>query len=176
MATESSLSSRPEEPAPVAEHQSEGLDDAKGKGHPQLRHWMSWILPLLAIGLPLVGFVVVASIPGAKLAFGGGTRSLGRGDFLIPVLILCLEAIRCWWAEVECGTMLAASRVFLSAACLFAVVIALYAFAVAANTSVTADSTKSIIVITAACFTTGLVSGTIAVAMSRPRASKADSE
>jgi hypothetical protein len=132
--------------------------------HQQLiRHWLPWLIPLLAVALPLLGFVVAASIPAAALRMGEASTSLGRGDFLIPVLILCLEAIRRWVFEVKCGKILGRVGACASALCVAAVIICLYAFSAATSQLVTGDSIRSITVITWACFTVGAGTGTIAV-------------
>jgi hypothetical protein len=137
--------------------------------HPFL-HWLPWLLPLLAIALPMVVFSVAASVPVAKLRWGEAATSIGRGDFLIPVLILCLEALRHWWTETKCGRMLKIIRLIFSILCSGAVIIGFAAFVVASSETVTAASTRSIEVITLGCFTVSLVAGTIAVAMSTPKA------
>ena len=137
--------------------------------HPFL-HWLPWLLPLLAIALPMVAFIVVASIPVAGLRWGDTPTAIGRGDFLIPVLILCLEALRCWWVETKCGWKLGIIRLVSSFLCLSAAVISLFAFAVALSDPVTTASIRSIEVITLGCLTVSVVAGTIAVAVSTPQA------
>jgi hypothetical protein len=138
--------------------------------HETIRHWVPWLIPLLAVALPLLGFVVAASIPAAALRSGEASTSLGRGDFLIPVLILCLEAIRRWLFEVKCGKIMRRVGACASALCMAAVVVCLYAFSAASSQPVTADSIKSISLITWACFTVGLVTGTMALVASTPKA------
>lgn len=138
--------------------------------HESIQHWVPWLIPLLAVALPLLGFVVAASIPAAALRSGEASTSLGRGDFLIPVLILCLEAIRRWLFEVKCGKILGRVGACASVLCLAAVVVCLYSFSAASSQVVTADSIKSVSMITWACFTVGLVTGTMAVVASTPKA------
>jgi hypothetical protein len=138
--------------------------------HGLLRHWMPWLIPLLAIFLPMLYFIVAGSIPAAAWRWGEAPTSLGRGDFLIPVLILCLEAMRRWWSEVKCGWKMGIVRVISSGLCLGAVIVCSDSFSVAASHPVTAASTKSVSVITWACFAVGFFSGTIAVWVSAPRA------
>jgi membrane protease YdiL (CAAX protease family) len=142
----------------------------KKQDHRLILHWLPWVLPLLAIALPMLGFVVAASIPVFALRWGETSTALGRGDFLIPVLILCLEAIRHWWAEVKCGWRMGTVRVFFSALCLGAVIICSDSFSVASSHAVTPASTKSVTMITLACFTIGLLAGTMAVLASTPKA------
>lgn len=146
---------------------------AQRSEHRLIRHWMPWLIPLLAIALPMLYFIVAGSIPDAAWRWGEAPTSLGRGDFLIPVLILCLEAIRHWWAEVKCGWKMGIVRVFSSALALGAVVVCSDSFSVAASHAVTAATTKSVIVITWACFAVGFFAGTIAVWASTPEAGKA---
>jgi hypothetical protein len=98
---------------------------ATGTQRQLIRHWLPWLIPLLAVALPLLGFVVAASIPAAALRSGEASTSLGRGDFLIPVLILCLEAIRRWLFEVKCGKILGGVGAFSSVLCVAAVVVCL---------------------------------------------------
>jgi hypothetical protein len=160
-------------PIPGPQGEAAGVNaPAAAADHPEhrlLRHWMPWLIPLLAIALPLLYFIVAASIPEAAWRWGEASTSLGRGDFLIPVLILCLEAIRHWWSEVKCGWKMGIVRVISSALCLGAVVVCLDSFSVAASHAVTADSTKSVAVITWGCFAVGFLSGTIAVWVSGPK-------
>jgi hypothetical protein len=137
-----------------------------------LRHWMPWLIPLLAIGLPMLFFILAGSIPVAAWRWGEAPTSLGRGDFLIPVLILCLEAIRHWWYEVTCGRLMGIVGLVGCVLCLAAAAVCAFSFAVASSHPVTADSTKSIIVITWACFAVGLFSGTIGLWVSTPKAGK----
>lgn len=54
--------------------------------------------------------------------------------------------------------------------CVIAVASAAFAFAAVADSSLPRSQLGPVIVITLACFTTGLVSGTIAVAVSHPKA------
>jgi len=137
-----------------------------------VRHWMPWLIPLLAIALPMLYFIVAASIPAAAWRWGEASTSVGRGDFLIPVLILCLEAMRRWWYEVNCGWTMGIVRITSSVLCLGSVVVCLDSFSVAASHVVTAHSTKSVAVITLGCFAVGFLSGTIAVWVSAPEAGR----
>ena len=142
--------------------------EARQVKHPFL-HWLPWLLPLLAIALPVVVFSVVASVPAAALRWGDASTAIGRGDFLIPVLILCLEALRHWWTETKCDWKLRIVRLISSFLCSGAVIIGLTAFVVALSDEVTPASTRSVEVITLGCFTVSLVAGTIAVAVSMPK-------
>src|ERR1022692_2859126 len=131
--------------------------------HQLARHWIPWLIPLLAIGLPILGFLVADSVPSARLNWYEVDTSVGRGDFLIPVVILCLEAGRRWWFDTTCGAKLGAVRALGTILCGGAVVIDLYSVAIAASDVVTKDSKRSITEITLWRFTAAILSGTIAV-------------
>lgn len=161
-------------PHPTGEPEGTSASSAAAQQSEYLlvRHWMPWLIPLLAIAFPMLYFIVAGSIPDAAWRWGEAPTSLGRGDFLIPVLILCLEAIRRWWSEVTCGWKMGIVRLFSTALCAGAVIVCSDSFSVAASHPVTAHSTKSVIVITWACFAVGLFAGTIAVWASVPEAGK----
>jgi cobalamin synthase len=150
---------------------------AEASDHWRTRHWMPWLLPLLAIALPVLAFVVVASIPVFAMRWGEAATSLGRGDFLIPVLILCLEACRRWGFEVSWEDKKRAAKWCSMAACGFAGCVCLLAFMYASSLPVTPVShqvtpagAKSMTAVTLVSFTVGLILGTIAVAVSVPDA------
>ena len=140
----------------------------------KVKHWLPWVLPLLAVGLPLLGFSVAASIPDFALRAGGAGTSLGRGDFLIPVLILCMEAIRRWLFEVKGGPVLSFFGVVASLICVLAVAVCMYAFADATSLPTpTTDSARSVDAITWFCLAAGVITGTMAVIATRPKSKQA---
>jgi uncharacterized membrane protein len=107
--------------------------------------------------------LVVYSIPKDSLAWHAVSISIERGDFLIPVLILCLDAIRRWWFDVRCGRVLSAIRIVATILCVFAAIVCLVATTAAANEAVTSASGRSITVITWWCLAVGFTFGTLAV-------------
>jgi hypothetical protein len=144
-------------------------EEAKSSDHRLARHWISWLIPLLAIVLPVLGFLVAASIPNDSLTWKEVDISTGRGDFIIPAVILCLEAIRRWWFDMKCGVLLEIVRLLGTILCGGAVVVGLYSVAVAASDVVTSHTLRSITVITWSTFTAAFLWGTIAVVASMPR-------
>lgn len=134
-----------------------------------LMHWLSWVLPLLAVLLPLLGFVVAASIPVDTMRWGEARTALGRGDFLIPVLLVCIDAVWRWCVEVKCGWRLGLVGVFSCALCVAAGIVCLYSFSVASSLPVTAASTDSVTLITLTALIVGGASGVVAVAASVPK-------
>jgi hypothetical protein len=134
-------------------------------------HWLTWVITLSAIGLPILVLLVVDSIPNASVTWNEVAVSARRGDFLIAVLILCLEAIRRWWRDVDCDRwFLRAARLTATVLCTVAAVVLLTATATAASVAVTAKSGDAIEVITVACFYTAFMFGSLAVGVRRMQA------
>ena len=131
-------------------------------------HWLSWILPLLAVLLPILGFVVAASIPVDTLRWGEARTALGRGDFLIPVLLVCIDAVWRWCVDVKCGWRMGVLGVISCALCVAVGVVCLYSFSVASSLPVTTASTDSVTLITLTALVVGAIAGMIAVAVSAP--------
>jgi len=131
-------------------------------------HWIGWLLTLAAVALPVVVLLAADSIPRATLAWHYVALSVQRGDFLIPVLILCAEGIRRWWREVNCKTAaLRFIRFLATAVCGACIVICLISTAIATSLNVTADIGKSVTTITGVCFVAALAFGTSAVIFGR---------
>jgi hypothetical protein len=136
-----------------------------------LSHWLSWALPVVAVVLPIFCFSVSASIPAASLTWGEGQTALGRGDFLIPVLILCGDAMLRWFFAVKYSRRwLVTVGVVCCLVCFLAVVTCLIAFTVATSSLITPASTKAEASITWMCFLLGGFSGLVAAVMSAPKA------
>jgi hypothetical protein len=134
-------------------------------------HWVTWLITLCAILLPIVVLLVANSIPKATLTWTEVNVSIQRGDFLIPVLILCLEATRRWWRDVQCGLLLGVIRLVATVLCGAAVVVCLIATTTAATVAVTSETGRSIAVITGSCFVVALAFGTLAVVVSKGKVS-----
>jgi hypothetical protein len=133
-----------------------------------VRHWLPWALPVLAILLPLACFAMAASVHNSTWTWGPDGTSVGRGDLLIPALIVCAEALRRWWFEVRGGPIVWTLALAFTLVCGTAVIMCLVAFAEAANNPVAEHGSWIIGVVTWASFTAGLVAGTIAVALTIP--------
>jgi hypothetical protein len=134
-------------------------------------HWVTWMITLAAIVLPVVVLLVSDSIPKAAVTWTEVNVALQRGDFLIPVLILCLEAIRRWWRDVECGFVLGVIRLVATGLCGAAVVVCLIATTTAATVAVTSQTGRSIAAITGSCFVVAVAFGTLAVMVSKGKVS-----
>jgi hypothetical protein len=60
-------------------------------------HWISWWVALAAIGIPVFVLLAWKSIGEGSLVWSGVASASERGDFLVPVVILCIESLRRWW-------------------------------------------------------------------------------
>jgi hypothetical protein len=145
-------------------------NDDETADHWRTRHWMPWVLPLLAILLPVLEFVVTASIAAYAMRWGGTRAALGRGDFLIPVLILCLEAFRRWWLEVKWDGWKRTAKWWFMTLCGTTGFVCYVAFQDASSHPVTPATTRSITAVTLGCLIVSLVLGTWAVVVSTPDA------
>jgi hypothetical protein len=136
-----------------------------------LSHWLSWALPLAAVVLPLFCFFVVVLAQAYKLGLGEGNVALGRGDFLIPVLILCVDAMLRWFFDVKYGRRwMVAIGVVCCLLCFLVALICGIAFVVATSSSVTDTSTKAEALITWTCFAVGGLAGLVAAVVTAPEA------
>lgn len=148
----------------AAEAQSEPATTPRTHGA-AASQWPHWLITFVAIALPILVVLVRYSVPEFALTWHQVNVAIERGDFLVPVLILCLESIRCWCSEVT-GTRrwTRVSRLICSAWCGFAAVTCLIAMTYAASVgAVTANIGHSIEVITGSSFFTAAVLGTVAV-------------
>jgi hypothetical protein len=126
--------------------------------------WLIWLIAIVAIGLPMIVLVCVSSIPVGRLDFGDLRTALGRGEFLVPVLIMHAETVRRWTREVPCPNLY--WREGQVVACLVCVLAALVCFAatvIAAVDPVTRASSRSLETITLYGLFAALVFGTVAV-------------
>lgn len=133
--------------------------------------WFVWLLALAAIALPVVVLLCVGSIPLDRVTWVDVGTAARRGDFLVPVLILCAEAIRRWCREVKCGHFLIIVRIFAVGMCGLAGAICFSATVIAANVEVTRAVGDSLVTITWSCLVAASVFGTWAVAVSGGEAS-----
>jgi hypothetical protein len=128
--------------------------------------WFVWLLALAAIALPVVVLLCVGSIPLDRVTWVDVGTAAKRGDFLVPVLILCAETIRRWCREVKCGHFLIVVRIFAVGMCGLAGAICFSATVIAANVEVTRAGGDSLVTITWWCLVAAFVFGTWAVAVS----------
>jgi hypothetical protein len=94
-----------------------GKDKTAWPSHRIARHWLPWILPLLAIALPLLCSIVAASMDARTWTAQSAAASSGRGDLLIPALIVCAESIRRWSYDVTGGWVVATFAIFAILTC-----------------------------------------------------------
>ena len=131
--------------------------------------WFVWLLALAAIILPAIVLLCVGSIPLDRVTTGDLSTAARRGDFLVPVLILCVETIRRWCRDVHCGRILRYVRITAVAACGLAGSICFSATVIATKTEITPAVGESLTTITWWCLVTALLFGTWGVAASRKK-------
>ncbi len=61
--------------------------------HPMLRHWLPWLLPNAAIGLAVLS-LLFAQV--RKNEWDLIAQAVQRGDFFIPIIIICADAFLRW--------------------------------------------------------------------------------
>jgi hypothetical protein len=148
-------------------------------------HWASWFVALSAIAVPAFVLIAWYSMAKAGLAWSGVDVATRRGDFLVPVLILCVESVRRWWSLDHqtqsrrlklkiAGHTVAMSLVRRSAmtGSFVAAVLCFIATVYAASQPVTSPSGFSIIVITVTCMAAGFTFGTLVLPFADPRTNK----
>jgi hypothetical protein len=129
--------------------------------------WFVWLLAIGAIAIPVIVLVCVSSIPRDTLAWHAVSVSMQRGDFLVPVMLLCAETIRRWWREVKAGrAILRYVRTVATLACGTAAFICVVAMTTAATIPITPRTGNSIAEITAGGLMVALLLGTAAVSAS----------
>jgi len=151
--------------APVS---SSTVAPAAGKpwpSHRVARHWLPWVLALMAIGLPLACSIVAASMNAGTWTLQSAAASSGRGDLLIPGLILCAESLRRWSSEVKGGYMVGVFAIFAILVCAFAVIVSLIAFA---DATMHPSAGSIVNTVTWGSFAAGFITGTIAVVLTKP--------
>ena len=126
--------------------------------------WLEWFLPVLAIALPAFILIVIPYALKHITTWGEVDLSAQRGDYLIPVLILCAETVRRWCREVKCrGRLLRTVRFTAVSVCAFALVVCFASAIVAVEFTPTPASGRSLVTITAWCLIPSFVFGTFAV-------------
>jgi hypothetical protein len=121
--------------------------------------WFVWLLALTSLAVPTIVLVCVDSIPKDALAWHLVGVSVDRGDFLIPGMALCLEAIRRWWRDVSPGQM-KALRLLSTVSCAAASLVCVIATTTAASLPITSQAGSSIATITCSCLVVGVSFGT----------------
>jgi hypothetical protein len=123
-----------------------------------------YTIALSAIVLPALVLLCVSSIPAGRFDLTALRTAAGRGEFLIPVFILCAETIRCWTFEAKPATSVGRSlRNMLCAACIVTGVVCFTATVTAAALTVTASTSRSLELITIYGMGIATVCGFIAV-------------
>lgn len=126
-------------------------------------HWFIWVLALAALAVPVIVLLCVDSIPKDTFAWHDVAVSIDRGDFLIPVMALCVETVRRWWREVEAQRSFKAVRILATFACSAAGLVCVIATTTAASVALSVDTGRSITMITGACLVPAVAFGTLAV-------------
>jgi hypothetical protein len=116
--------------------------------------------------VPAIVLVCVDSIPKDALAWHLVAVSVDRGDFLIPAMALCVEAVRRWWRDVD-PLRMKAFRLLSTVSCATASLICVIATTTAASLPLTSQAGSSIATITGSCVVVGTSFGTAAVTASR---------
>jgi hypothetical protein len=132
--------------------------------HRVARHWLPWVLPLLAIGLPLLCSIVAASMTAGRWTLQSAAASSGHGDLLIPALIICAESLRRWSYDVKGGYVVGVFAIFAILVCATAAIVCLIAFA---DTGIR-SSGYIVNTVTWTSFFSGFVTGTIGVWLATP--------
>lgn len=128
---------------------------------------------LAAIAVPVIVLLCADSIPKDNISWGDVEISMQRGDFLVPVMLLCVETIRRWWRDVECGRFLKFIRYVATALCMAAVTVCLIATTTAVELQqLSPASGKSLTTITVACLVISISFGTLAVAAATGKVSE----
>ena len=127
--------------------------------------WLEWFLPVLAIALPAFFLILIPFIQKHITTWGEVDLSAQRGDYLIPVLILCAETVRRWCRVVKCrGRLMRTVRFTAVSVCAIALVVCFASAVVAVEFSPTPASGRSLVTITSWCLIPSFVFGTFAVA------------
>jgi len=132
-------------------------------------HWLPWLLPIGAILLPLAFLAIIGTArdPGG-VSMNLAARASDRGDFLIPVAIICAEGCRRWWdtsfsrwiTAAFCGTCAWASA--------FLALIAIAVFMLVASNPPTRGYADIANAFTWGPLMFGLIAGTITVRQTQP--------
>ena len=127
---------------------------------------LEWLLPILAIVLPATFLILIPFVQKNIVTWSNVSLSAKRGDYLIPVLILCAETVRRWCREVSCrGRILQVVRFVAVSMCTVALLISFASSVALTEFTLTPASGRSIVTITAWCLIPSFVFGTIAVVL-----------
>jgi len=144
--------------------QRRAAGESHAHAHSNGDNWWSWLITFLAIALPVLVLMGWFSIADFRVNGHYADAAIQRGDLLIPVLILCLEAVRRWCWEVKGGARwLKISRVVAPIWCGFAAFACAVGFFYATVEKASANSDHSIALITLVSLGIAGVLGTFAV-------------
>jgi hypothetical protein len=131
-------------------------------------HWWPWVLSLVAIALPIVFLLAWYSIDNFAFTWQQVNTSVRRGEFIVPVLILCLETIRRWCWVIKGGKAITVARIAGSSLCILAAFLCLVAMNFVAKNpdKMPVKTGDSIALITISTFVIAAAFGTYAVAWS----------
>lgn len=131
--------------------------------------WLIWSIAVIAIGLPALFLICVSSIPVYRVDYGDLRIAAYRGEFLVPVLIMCAESIRRWTREVKGGSRIILYKIVANLLCAIAGVICMTAAIISVTAPPTSLTGKSLTVITVTSMLVGLIFGTMGVIVHRGR-------
>jgi hypothetical protein len=132
--------------------------------------WLLWLLALGSIAAPVIVLLCAYSIPKGNVSWQGVYIAVKRGEFLLPVMFLCVETVRCWWREAGRGSRLRHFiRTLATGTCVVASLVCVCATTIGTLVPVTAETGHSIATVTVGCFCVALVFGTVAVWVSTRR-------
>jgi hypothetical protein len=123
-----------------------------------------YTIALNAIVVPGVLLFMLSSIPANRFDVADLRAAAGRGEFLIPVMILCAEAIRCWTYEYEPEKE--SGRAFRKVACVTCVITGAVCFAgavIAAALPQTPPTERSLVTVTIYAMYVAALAGFIGV-------------
>ena len=148
-----------------------GVDSAAPHRH-RAQHgafdaWLIWSIAVIAIGLPALFLICVSSIPAYRIDCGDLHIAASRGEFLVPVLIMCAESIRRWTREVKGGSRIILYKTVANLLCAIAGIICMTAAIISVTAPPTSLTGKSLTVITITSMLVGLIFGTIGVIVNR---------
>jgi hypothetical protein len=131
--------------------------------HSAFDAWLIWSIAVIAIGFPALFLICVSSIPAGKLDFADLHVAVGRGEFLVPVLIMCAESIRRWTREVKGGLRVLVFQIIAGVGCALAGIVCMTAAIISAMAAATPMTGRSLTTITVACIVVGGMFGTAGV-------------
>ena len=143
---------------------------AERPDHRAFFHWLPWLIPMAAIAIPEILLIVIGTAKDSgDVSMGLATRSVDRGDLLIPVIIICAEAFRRWWDTTFTSTLaagVACTCAFISGGM---ALIALGAYMLVISGPNTVGYERIAVAFTWIPLAFGLIAGTIAVGQTAPR-------